>query len=374
MNAVVSLALLSVLAADPDLSGFQGLPADPPPAEITRGAHYWIGNEDRLDVFYDDVKDKGGVHVGVGAEQNWIFVGWAKPQVAVMMDFDQSIVDLQRVYFVAFEKAATKEEFKRLWLDKSRKELRAGVLAKYPGKENAAARVGALNALDVARWSIERRFEKLDAFFKSKNLPWFLVDDAAYAACRDLVVGGRAFAVRGDLTANKTVQAIGAAATKAGLPVRSLYLSNAEQYFQYKKQVRANFLALPFDDTSVVLRTHGWATLGYLKGGNSYHYGVQSGPSFHAFLKDPLVWDARQILSWAPGAGEKGRSKLTSTDVAATKAAFDAAAGERKAAQLAKWKAQQKAQKETPSTPTPSSTPPSTSTTAAPAPSPAPAQ
>lgn len=332
---IEALLLLAVVAADgPDLSGFQKLPADPPPAEITRGAHYWIGNEDRMDIFADDVKDKGGVHVGVGAEQNWLLVGWSKPQVAVMMDFDQSIVDLQRVYFVAFNKATTKEEFKALWLDKTRQGLRDGVKAAYEGVD----RQGALAALDVARWSIERRFQKLETQMAAKGLPWFLVDDAQYKACRDLVVGGRAFAVRGDLTAAKTMQAIGAAANTAGLKVRTLYLSNAEQYFMYKKQVRANYKALPFDDQSVVLRTHGWRSLKWAQDGNSYHYGVQSGPSFHAFVDSPLIWDARQILLWAPEDGEKGVSKQTSTDVAAAKADYEARLAVEKAEKAAQLK------------------------------------
>lgn len=352
---LITLAASIVAAAD--LSGFQKLPEDPPPVQITRGAHYWIGNEDRLDVFYDDVsKDavKGGVHMGVGAEQNWMFVGWSKPEVAVMFDFDQSIVDLHRVYFVAFAAAATKEEFKALWLDKSRKGLREGVIATYP---KGPKRQGALTALDVARWSIERRFAKLETQMAAKGIPWFLVDDAQYAHCRELVTSGRAFAVRGDLTANKTLTAIGAAANTAGLKVRTLYLSNAEQYFMYKKQVRTNFKSLPVDDNTVVMRTHGWRSLAWVKDGNSYHYGVQSGPSFHAFVDDASVWDARQILQWAPEDTEKGTSKQVSVNVAEMKAAFAAKEKALKAEKLEQWKQAQKAKKAKPSSPPPAPTP-----------------
>ncbi len=327
---VAGLASLSppapLLPPGPNLSGFASLPADPAPAEITRGAHYWIGNEDRLDVFYDDVKDKGGVHVGVGAEQNWLLAGWSKPRVVVLMDFDQAIVDLQHVYLVAFAKAATKEEFKALWLDKSRKGLREGVLALPVG-----VRTGALEALKVARWNIERRFARLETQMGAKGLTFFLTDDAQYAYLRELVTSGRAFAVRGDLTANQTMKAIAAAAVTAALPIRTLYLSNAEQYFMYKKSTRENFASLPFDGDSVVLRTHGWVSLPYLKDGNSYHYGVQSGLSFQAFAKDPLVWASRQILLWAPADTEKGTSKLTSTSPAETKAAFEARVAAEKA-------------------------------------------
>lgn len=345
--------------AAPDLSGFESLPADPEPKELTRGSHYWIGNEDRMDVFYDDVKDKGGVHIGVGAEQNWLLAGWSKPQVAVMMDFDQSIVDLQRVYFVAFATAATKEEFKALWLDKTRAGLRAGVMQLPKG----LVRSGAIEALKVSRWSIERRFAKLEEQMTARGLSCFLNDDAQYAWLHELVTTGRAFSVRGDLTANKTVQAIAAAAKKAALPVRTLYLSNAEQYFMYKKSTRENFASLPFDDDSVVLRTHGWVSLSYAKDGNSYHYGVQSGPSFKAFAADPLVWASRQILLWAPADSEKGTSKETSKSPAAAKASWEA--------RVTAGKAAKASARPRPATPRATATAPTSTATTAPAPAPA---
>ena len=318
---MLPLCVFAILATQaPDLSGFATLVADRQPAEITRGSHYWIGNEHRLDLFRDDVRGKGGVHLGVGAEQNWLLCGWSRCQVIVLMDFDQAIVDLHRVYFAAFATAETKEQFKAMWLDKKRTTLRAAVKARYQG----LAQKGALNALDVARWSVERRFGALTTQLVAKGLPTYFSDDADYAHVRSVVVGGRAFAVRGDLTADKTVQSIAAAVSKAGLTVQTWYLSNAEQYFSYDQQTRANFLALPLGEDSVVLRTHGWNTLRYAKDGNQYHYGIQTGPSLQAFLRDPSVTSSRQILQWAQPHGEQGCSMQTSTDPRAAKAAFEA--------------------------------------------------
>ena len=315
-------ALVAFVALQsPDLSGFASLPADPAPAALTRDSHYWIGNEDRLDLFHEDIKGKGGVHIGVGAEQNWLLCGWSRCDVIVLMDFDEAITDLHRVYFAAFATAATKEEFLALWLDKKRTGLRAALKARYTGKELK----GALAALDVARWNVERRLTALRTqLITGKGLPTYFSDDGDYAHVRNVVVSGRAFTVRGDLTAHQTVQAIGAAAKKAGLVVRSLYLSNAEQYFGYGPQFRSNVAALPFDEQSVVLRTHGWNTLRYAKDGNSYHYGIQSGPSFLAFAAEPAVTSSKQSMLWAPEYKEKGCSKQTSTAPLEAKAAYEA--------------------------------------------------
>lgn len=325
-------ALPAAVDVAPGLEAFGALPADPEPEEITRGQHYWIGNEDRLDIFHEAIAQKGGIHLGVGAEQNYILCGWSRCEVLVLMDFDQAIVDLHRVYRLAFQAAATKEDFKAIWLDKNRRVLRAAIRSELKGKE----RIGAQKALDVARWSIERRFAKLETQMAAHKLPFFLDDDDTYAWLRALVMEGKVFAVRGDLTAKRTVQAIGAAATASKKTFGSIYLSNAEQYFQYKQQTRSNFQSLPMAANSVVLRTHGWNTLRYAKGGNSYHYGVQTGPSFTALAGDKTVWSSRQILQWATPGAEKGTSTMDATDGAVAKEAFKAREKERLAARKAK--------------------------------------
>ncbi|HEY1101470.1 MAG TPA: hypothetical protein VGF99_21200 [Myxococcota bacterium] len=302
-------------------SAFAAIPADPPPATTTRGEHYWIGNEDRLDLFYTDVQNKHGIHMGVGAEQNWVLCGWSRCDALVLMDFDQAIVDLHRVYVVAFALAPTRRAFLDLWLDRSRKGLRAGIITRYGGREALAA----LKALDVARWSIERRFTRLEDGLTARGVPSFLTDDAQYAWLHELVVRDRVVTVRGDLTAKKTVLAIAAAATRTGLPVRTLYLSNAEQYFSYNKQTRKNLTSLPLDAEGLVLRTHGSKALGHAEGGNRYHYGTQTAASLTAFLSSTAVTSSHQILQWATTTTEPGRSLQASTAPTAAREAWLAA-------------------------------------------------
>jgi hypothetical protein len=318
MPVLATLAFL--ISQSPDLSGFATLPADKAPPALTRDSHYWVGNEHRLDLFVDDLKGKGGVHVGVGAEQNWLLCGWSRCEVIVLMDFDESITDLHRVYVAAFAAAATKEAFVALWLDKKRAGLREAIKARYEGTE----RTRALAALDVARWSVERRFSALRSQLVGRGHTTFFTDDGDYAHVRGLVLGGRAFMVRGDLTARGTLQAIAAATTKAGLTIRSLYLSNAEQYFRYDTTFRENIAALPFDARSVVLRTHGWNTLRYAKDGNSYHYGIQTGASFRAFAAEPAVTSSRESMLWGTEHHERGCTRQTSEAPLEAKAAFAA--------------------------------------------------
>lgn len=304
---LVALAATSAPAAEPDLSAFANLPADPAPKEIVRGIHYWISNEDQLELFHDPVKDKGGVYVGVGTDQNYLLAAWARSEVLVLMDFDQYVVDLHRVYRVLFLKAETPADFLRLWKPESRDEVRQLIEKGYTDEKEKAA---ALRAYSKARPTVERRLKRVAAQMEKLSLTSFLTDAGDYAYIRDLFLKNRVFMVRGDLTAQNTVIAIGQATAKAGMKVGVLYLSNAEQYFTYTDQFRANIRALPMDEHSVVVRTSGQRGVSHVKG-TYYHYDTQSGSSFLAWLADPKTKDVREMLLYAPDTGTvHGLSRL----------------------------------------------------------------
>jgi len=45
---------------------------DPAPPSTTNGIHYLTSNERRLDLFLPELGGRGGVHLGVGTDQNYI--------------------------------------------------------------------------------------------------------------------------------------------------------------------------------------------------------------------------------------------------------------------------------------------------------------
>ena len=132
------------------LAAFRALKRDKPPKAITRDTHYWTGNEDNLQLFYPHVKDLGGIYVGVGTDQNYLMAGWAKSEVLVLMDFDQSIVDIHGVYRAIFKAAETPEAFLELWQAKKRKAVLA--LVKEEFKDDKRQRYASLKAYGTARW------------------------------------------------------------------------------------------------------------------------------------------------------------------------------------------------------------------------------
>ncbi|MFE8600880.1 LIC_10091 family protein [Archangium violaceum] len=315
MSAMRVLALVVLLASavaaasepEPELTGSIQLPADPTPPELIRDSHYWISNEDHLGLFHEVVKDKRGVYLGVGSDQNYLLGAWARAELLVLMDFDQSIVDLHRVYRLIFLAAETPEEFLRLWSRESREEVRRLI------QENAGTRfekASLLRAYGTARWAVERRLKRVVEQMRKASLPSFVVDAGDYAHIRGLYQRNKVLIVRGDLTANRTVAAIGRTTTRAGKKLGVLYLSNAEQYFPYDRDYRSNMRALPLDDTSVVVRTSGQRGITHVKG-TYYHYNTQSGSSFLAWLEDVKTRDVRGMLRYAPDTGKpRGLSRL----------------------------------------------------------------
>ena len=296
LTLVVLLGASLALAGPAPESAFAQLPADPPPPEIIRGVHYWVSNEDQLELFHDAVKDHQGVYVGVGTDQNYLLAAWARAEPLVLLDFDQGVVDLHRVYRVLFREAATPEDFLRLWGKDSRDEVRRLVEQGYP---NARERTAALRVYGTSRATVERRLRRVLAHMKSVSLPSFLGDAADYAHLRRLYLEDKVHLVRGDLTAARSVSAVGRAALAEQRTVGVLYLSNAEQYFDYAPQFRANIRGLPLTADSVVVRTSGQRGVSHVKG-TYYHYNTQSAPSFLEWLADRKTRNVRDMLRYAP--------------------------------------------------------------------------
>jgi len=101
--------------------------------------------------------------------------------------------------------------------------------------------------------------------------------------------------VRGDLTADQTVLDIAAAAKAASLPVRVLYVSNAEAYFRpYPPGYLRNMAALPMDERSVIIRTCGfkpdWSP------DPLYEYNVQPGDNFQRWMNTMKAGSVRTLL------------------------------------------------------------------------------
>jgi hypothetical protein len=272
--------------ADDERAALAAIPFDPPPPEITRGIHYFVSNEHKPYYTRDALLESGGVIIGVGSDQNYLYAGWGRPDLLVAMDFDGMIADLHGAYRVAFLSSPTPADFAALWTTKSQRHFEELIKKAYEEPERTAV-------LTAYRWALSRvikRMERVREAFASQKMATYLTDPEQYAQVVALYRDERVVRLRGDLTAHDTLRQLGAVLTRFHRPVGLLYVSNAEQYFDYGADYRANITSLPADGDALVLHT--WTT------GNGYNYIVQGLGNFQKWLAEPAVRKADDM--WPP--------------------------------------------------------------------------
>ncbi len=280
-------------ARGPNLTAFDALEPDPPPPSLTRNSHYWVSNEHGHHLWREAVEGLGGGYVGVGTDQNYLLAAWARSEVVVLLDFDQAISDLHHVYFLLLRDAATPEDFLASWRPEAAPHVEARialVYAEHPRREAIT------RAFRRSRKLVYARLRRVARTYRRLVVGTFLTDAAQYEHLRSLVLRGRVFTIRGDLTGDRAMRSVAAAFAAANVPVNVLYLSNAEQYFEYGPSFRRNVLALPFGPHAVVLRTLGWSGHGFVEG-EKYHYNVQPAANFARWMRVRRVPSAGIMLS-----------------------------------------------------------------------------
>jgi hypothetical protein len=287
---------------------FAAVESDPPPKKLTRNSHYWISDERRHDLFREAIKNKGGVFVGLGTDQNYLMAGWARPEILIPLDFDQMVVSLHYAFRVTFLNADSPKEFIQLWSKERYRKTITLIEQAYADKDQAFTN-SVLQAFKRGRKYVYIRLKRVVRQYRRTNVSTYLDDLDQYQYVVELFRTNRVFPVRGDLTANVTLKGVAAAAKKVGLPITTLYLSNAEQYFKYKKSYRKNMLALPFDDQSVVIRTAGKNVETAPDG--RYQYIVQSGHNFQEWLRSPSTYSVWAIVGASKVNPHTGASTVT---------------------------------------------------------------
>ncbi len=263
------------------------IPEDPPPPQIIRETHYFVSNEHKPEAFRLHAEGRGGIYLGVGAEQNYLFAGWARPEVLLLADFDQWVVDVHFIHSVLMQDSPDPVTFVERWSKAQRgkaRELLTRAVA------DAATRKRVLEMHNITQPGVYSKLINQQVGYRGRKIPTWLTDPEQYEHLAGLYRSGHARAVRGDFTGRKTLAGLAAAARALDLPVRTIYLSNVEDYFHYSSGLGQNLLAQPIDERSILLRT--WAI-----DGTKYVYAAQSATDFHRWLALPGVDHRLDILT-----------------------------------------------------------------------------
>ncbi len=290
---------------------FKGLASDPAPKNLVRNSHYWISNEHAHYVWYPHIKDKGGVISGVGTDQVYLLAGWANASLVIPMDFDREITRLHFAYGAAFMASSNIEEFLSFWKKKNADKMKAALDQYFPDLADDA-----MKAWERANADVNHRLNRVAKKYSNSKktndteVPTFVSDEGQFKRIKQLWENHRGYPVCGDLTGNVAMQGISKALRDSGLKMMILYPSNAEQYFQYGPEFKRNIIDMPFAQDSMILRTRQLTSLGVAEDGD-YHYNIQSGENFQAYMKDSTVPDQLKMLKFREKTLTKGLSVLS---------------------------------------------------------------
>ena len=260
--------------------------------------HYLAGNEWTLEVYYPIVKDLGGGFVGVGTDQAYLFMTWAKPEIMWLVDYDPAVQEVHELYRLFFAAAETPEEFLALWDKPARDEALAVIDAAHDERRAKALRRWYLGY----RGWIHRRLARVARHMEKVDVPTFLTDQEHYEFAQQMLEQRRVRPLLVNLLERKGLRGVSKASEELGVPIRLLYLSNAEEYWpRYPKLYREMMAAMPFTDDALVLRT-----LLIWKVNKDYRYNVQPVANYLQWLAKPYVDDVYDITHARPKAEPEG--------------------------------------------------------------------
>jgi hypothetical protein len=224
-------------------------PADAP---IPVDTHYVQSNETRHDLYFPYIEGIGGAFIGVGSDQSFTMMGRARSELAFLIDIDYRVVDLQRMYAVLIPRAETPQALVDMWDEPNEAETIA-VLQEAFADDETRPRI--VRGFKAGRETVYRHLLRVIGRKADGEPASWLSNAEMYEHVRALYQTGRVRMMPGNLAGETSLQTIAAVCKSLDVPVRVLYMSNAEEYFKYTKQFRANIEAMPMDDASMVLRT-----------------------------------------------------------------------------------------------------------------------
>jgi hypothetical protein len=270
------------------IAALRAIQHEPETSKLIFNQHFVISNELRQYVYRRAITGatpRGGLFVGVGAEQNYILGAWYRSDVIAILDFDPWIADLHAIYSLLFRRASTPQEFLRLW--PSRREVEAAIEADVPA---GPVRQQRIRVYRFAREKVSQRLREIAKDYP-KGSETFLTDQAQYDHLVALAKSGRIRALQADFCGERTLKQLAAWAQRFRVPLRVLYLSNIEWYFPYTQgRYRQNILDFPLGEPSLVLHTSPIAK-------DRYMYVFQSGATYREWLRCQCVPSLKSLLN-----------------------------------------------------------------------------
>ncbi len=256
--------------------------------DINIGQHYLVSDEKHPELFKESITDLKGTYIGVGTDQGYLYIGWQKPEYAILIDYDPMVVELHQFILAFMEICDTSRCLYRYFSDEEKGlswlKSEAGTAAGFNTEHM-------LHRYTRLRKSVLKSLSRL----KESSETTMMNDRETYEYIRNLSTGGRLVTSRTNLLGAKSMKSIADSLNKLNAKVTVLYLSNAEQYWDYPPEFKENMLSLPYDDKAIVMRTFA----SYPQNGD-YRYSIQPANIFKSWMERKRCKTVKQMLRKIP--------------------------------------------------------------------------
>ncbi|MGB1276890.1 MAG: hypothetical protein ACPG77_14185 [Nannocystaceae bacterium] len=212
--------------------------------------HFLISNETRHDLFFESIHERGGGYFGVGSEQNYTLLATANATHAYLVDIDAQVLEYHRLLATLVRTSRTPEQLLTRFSAGAAPETIKLIDAAEQGPDRGTF-TRQVGLYDSIRTDIEVHLRSV----ATRSHPTWLSSPVLYQRVRSLFLKGRIQILPGDLQGRATLQTIAEEAQRRGTPIRTLYLSNAEEYVDKRALFVANLRALQHPSGGLVLRT-----------------------------------------------------------------------------------------------------------------------
>lgn len=226
--------------------------AEDPPLDVE--THYIQSNETRHDLFFPYIDAVGGAYVGVGSDQNYTIAAKARAELMFLMDIDTRVVDLHRMYAVFISAAESPDALLKRW-DAEHRELSESELEAGLSDLDPRHRARIVRGYRNGRETVFRHLQRVMARSRDRVPSTWLSDPKLYVHIRDLYRAHRVRIMVGNLAGEASLRTVADACRSLDTPVRVVYFSNAEEYFDYGRTFADSVRSLAGDTRSMVLRT-----------------------------------------------------------------------------------------------------------------------
>jgi hypothetical protein len=268
---------------------------------ITTPEHYVQTNEWRHDVWFPYLTDKRGIYVGVAADQNYTLAAVAKSEFMLLMDLDWRVTELHRAYEVLIEASEDAKTLHERFHENNAAASAKLIEDALRGKVDDDRLRQIVTSWRGARETVYRHLAKVITRTHEGAATSWLSNPEYYAHIRKLYQNDRIRMLVGNLTGPQTLTTIAKVAEGLGLPITVVYLSNAEEYYDYTTQYRQNIKALPTNENTIVLRTI--YSKEWVHADTLWNYQVQPAADYKARMDDPQITRRKRLFAAADKEG-----------------------------------------------------------------------